>query len=288
MGEWYSLVFVMYQCVVGFAVVKVITGVFLHETFKVAASDDELMIIQKQRLKKKHSQKMRLLLEEADMGGDGKVGWFEFKNIMEEPRVKTWLSAMELDVRDIRAFFDMLDDGDHEIDLNELIDGVSRLKGNARSLDMVTLLYDTRRIITSMQSSTKVARQEASDLRRSFQNLEVMVSRVITGCMPKVGGDCLVAAPSGAQTARSMPAGLEVPSTHSPLLDLGSARPALQENSSTSAPPGIYSDKRLDSTQQRVRSGNPLVSRPAGQRTLRSGHGERDRRPQAYHNGVQS
>lgn len=268
-SEWYASLFIMYQCVVGFAVVKVITGVFLHETFKVAASDDELMIIQKQRLKNKHSQKMRLLLEEADMGGDGKVGWLEFKNIMEEPRVKTWLSAMELDVRDIQSFFDMLDDGDHEIDLNELISGVSRLKGNARSLDMVTLLHDSRRIITSIQSSTTVARQEASDLRQSLQQLEAMVSRVFAGHMPKVGGDCFMAAASGANmplSARSMPAGLQVPPTHSMLLDLAVVG------------------------QQSLRSGNPHASRSAGPRSppaSRSGHGERDRKPRVHH-GIQS
>merc|ERR1719171_1919048 len=43
-SEVYGLVFVLYKLIVGFAVVKVITGVFLHETFKVAQGDDDLMI----------------------------------------------------------------------------------------------------------------------------------------------------------------------------------------------------------------------------------------------------
>merc|ERR1719171_1141632 len=43
-NEAYAMLFILYKCVVGFAIIKVITGVFLHETFKVAQGDDELMI----------------------------------------------------------------------------------------------------------------------------------------------------------------------------------------------------------------------------------------------------
>merc|ERR1712007_51981 len=57
--ELYGYAIVLYKVVVGFAVIKVISGVFLHETFKTAASDDELMIVQKKRLQEKHGRKMK-------------------------------------------------------------------------------------------------------------------------------------------------------------------------------------------------------------------------------------
>merc|ERR1719240_630291 len=43
--ELYGFAIVVYKVVVGFAVIRVIIGVFLHETFKTASSDDELMIV---------------------------------------------------------------------------------------------------------------------------------------------------------------------------------------------------------------------------------------------------
>ena len=48
--EWYSIFSVAYKLIVGFAAVGIINGVFMQETFKVAASDDKLMMRQKAHL----------------------------------------------------------------------------------------------------------------------------------------------------------------------------------------------------------------------------------------------
>merc|ERR1712070_648351 len=136
-SEVWSPLFMIYLCVVGFSVVKVITGVFLHETFKVAGSDDELMIMQKERVTQKHRHKMQRFLMEADNTGDGRMDYQEFDKVMTDERVRTWLSAMGLEVRDVKGLFELLDDGDHTISSSELCNGVSRLKGEARSLDLI-------------------------------------------------------------------------------------------------------------------------------------------------------
>merc|ERR1719478_548804 len=68
-SAWFGPIMMAYKCIVGFAVVKVITGVFLHETFKCASSDDELMILSREREIRKHVQKMEMLFAEADHTG---------------------------------------------------------------------------------------------------------------------------------------------------------------------------------------------------------------------------
>merc|ERR1740130_2533764 len=78
-NEWYGLFMLIYKFTVGFAVVKVITGVFLHETFKVASSDDELMIVQKQRATQQHEQKMMRLFTQVDKSNDGLLSRQELK-----------------------------------------------------------------------------------------------------------------------------------------------------------------------------------------------------------------
>merc|ERR1712007_122789 len=52
--EGYGHGILIYKVVVGFGMLKVMTGVFLHETFKAAGSDDELMVVQKKRAQQKH------------------------------------------------------------------------------------------------------------------------------------------------------------------------------------------------------------------------------------------
>eukprot|EP00913_Durusdinium_trenchii_P020203 g18982.t1 len=56
---------------IGFAVIGVINGVFMQETFKVAGSDDKIMMRQRERERKLHTKKMKVLFEHADESGDG-------------------------------------------------------------------------------------------------------------------------------------------------------------------------------------------------------------------------
>jgi len=164
----------MGKCVVGFAVVKVISGVFMHETFKVAGADDDLMIMEKEKMRRRHRTKMNVLLQEADSSGDAMMDWEEFQNVIEDSRIKTWLSAMELDVRDPRFLFDMLntmvDDGDTVVSGIELAKGVSALRGPARSLDLAMVQRDIRDLLGKMThlESDVVSLRQHKDREQQF------------------------------------------------------------------------------------------------------------------------
>eukprot|EP00811_Abedinium_folium_P033177 NODE_6160_length_1699_cov_6.294529.p1 GENE.NODE_6160_length_1699_cov_6.294529~~NODE_6160_length_1699_cov_6.294529.p1 ORF type:complete len:474 (+),score=75.91 NODE_6160_length_1699_cov_6.294529:153-1574(+) len=149
-SEGYGAFLFLYRFIVGFAVVKVITGVFMHETFRVAASDDDLMIVQKNRITSKHTAKMVKLLERMDTSRDGKIQKSEFLEMMQDKSLATWLSSMDIEVDNPELLFEFLDDGDGEITLDELIRGTARLKGQARSMDVVGLItrcQDLREVI---------------------------------------------------------------------------------------------------------------------------------------------
>ncbi|CAJ1389767.1 unnamed protein product [Effrenium voratum] len=121
----------------GFAVVGVINGVLMQETFKVAHMDDTVMVREKQRAIRAHVQKMSLLFEEADTSGDGRVDLAEFKRILDDHEVKVWLAAMDVDVSDVDELFSMLDDGaDGRLSAEELVAGISKLQGVAKAMDL--------------------------------------------------------------------------------------------------------------------------------------------------------
>merc|ERR1719330_701779 len=83
-SEWYIIPMLVYKLVMGFAVVKVITGVFLHETFKVAATDDDLMVVQKTRASAKFRAQMTKLFATADKDASGSLSKSELKQILKE------------------------------------------------------------------------------------------------------------------------------------------------------------------------------------------------------------
>merc|ERR1712062_96822 len=126
--------------IIGFSVVSVITSVFIQETFKVATIDDKIMIMTKERARKIHMRKISALFGHADQDGSGSIDADEFNAVLADSELRTWLSAMELDVGDEGQLFELLDvDGDGELNLAELVDGISRLKGTARNYDVVNL-----------------------------------------------------------------------------------------------------------------------------------------------------
>merc|ERR1712039_999756 len=154
-AQWWSLFFVIHKLAVGFAIVGVINGVFMQETFKAAALDDRIMVRQKQRTAALHAKKMQIFFEHADQDGNGVLTHQEFREIASLPEVKVWLGAMDLDAEDTDALFRLLDvDRDGLIQTWELIAGVSRLKGAARSIDLIMLMRDIEDIKNSLETLT--------------------------------------------------------------------------------------------------------------------------------------
>jgi len=150
-SEWFGVVIIAYQLIVGFAVVMVIRGVFLHETFQAVEHDDDLMILRQIRRKAKLTKKMEALFLEADDSGDGYLNHEEFVGVMKDDRVKAWLSAMGLEVSEADIVFEMVDDGNHKISVDQFVDGLARLKGAARGVDMVQVLRLVRNLEPMVQ-----------------------------------------------------------------------------------------------------------------------------------------
>eukprot|EP00927_Polykrikos_kofoidii_P018570 TRINITY_DN18612_c0_g1_i4.p1 TRINITY_DN18612_c0_g1~~TRINITY_DN18612_c0_g1_i4.p1 ORF type:complete len:588 (-),score=81.57 TRINITY_DN18612_c0_g1_i4:101-1654(-) len=139
-SEFYALFFILYRCLLGFAVLNVINAVFVQQTIKVATADQEIMLTQKIRAKEEYARKLRVLFMQLDMSGDGNVTWDEFCDALSDASVKAWMNALELEPGDMRGLFMLLDDGDGQIDIEEFILGASRLKGPAKGIDMAHVM----------------------------------------------------------------------------------------------------------------------------------------------------
>merc|ERR1712187_755012 len=116
-NEWWAFFFVAYKCSIGFAVVQVISSVFIQQTFKVASRDEEVMITERKNASRAYLKNLERLLQTLDTSGDGIVTRKEFEAVLEDKEVKCWFAAMEVDVGEASQLFNVLDDGDGTIDL---------------------------------------------------------------------------------------------------------------------------------------------------------------------------
>eukprot|EP00928_Gymnodinium_smaydae_P100683 TRINITY_DN9934_c0_g1_i1.p1 TRINITY_DN9934_c0_g1~~TRINITY_DN9934_c0_g1_i1.p1 ORF type:complete len:194 (-),score=32.06 TRINITY_DN9934_c0_g1_i1:25-561(-) len=156
-GEAFFTFGMLHKLVIGFAVVAIINGVFMQQTFSVAAMDDVIMVRRKQTASEYHRRKMKQLWKEADLSADGEITLTKWQALLEDPGVKTWLSSMELDARDAALVFKLIDESnDGTVSFEELVQGVSKLKGAARSIDLHALALDHQKLFEYVSQSFRL------------------------------------------------------------------------------------------------------------------------------------
>merc|ERR1712137_262671 len=136
----------------GLAVVQVILSVFIQQTFKVAAQDERVMINEKEAQSNAIITNLQYLFDELDTSGDGHVDKVEFQVLKSDPVVKTWFSALEVDLGDIDDLFLLLDNGDGYISRNEFVDGIRAMRGLAKKTDILEI----KRLLKKVDSSLKI------------------------------------------------------------------------------------------------------------------------------------
>jgi len=138
---WCGLFWACYIVGVHFAVMRIISAMFLKETMKIAQSDTEAMTQEKMKHKDKFVSELGKFFRAADTSGDGLISCEEFEAIMDDPEIVKHLSIMEIEAFEMTGLFHLLDDGDGEVSFEEFLQGAMRLKGNARSSDSIAIMH---------------------------------------------------------------------------------------------------------------------------------------------------
>lgn len=148
----YSVFFFIYIISVTFAMFRIITALFLRDTLALASSDAEMAVQEKMKQKESYASKLLDFFSAADTSQDGYLTLGEFETILLDDSVKTWLSLMELDVHDTKQVFNILDDGDGLVSPTEFVEGILRLKGAARSTDVMRIMHCCHKLVEDLSA----------------------------------------------------------------------------------------------------------------------------------------
>eukprot|EP00445_Apocalathium_hangoei_P039191 CAMPEP_0203942194 /NCGR_PEP_ID=MMETSP0359-20131031/78436_1 /ASSEMBLY_ACC=CAM_ASM_000338 /TAXON_ID=268821 /ORGANISM="Scrippsiella Hangoei, Strain SHTV-5" /LENGTH=260 /DNA_ID=CAMNT_0050872873 /DNA_START=149 /DNA_END=931 /DNA_ORIENTATION=+ len=166
---WFALFFFIYVSSVVFAMTRIISALFLKDTLAVAANDTEMMIQQKASEKQAYAEKLLQVFYAADISGDGLISEKEFMDLLTHPDITHYLAFLELDATESKQLFYLLAETDNTISVEEFVKGAMRLKGTARSQDVVMIMHD----VTSLKKSILSL---GLDLRASIAALHAEVS----------------------------------------------------------------------------------------------------------------
>lgn len=97
----------VFKLVVGFAITNVISAVFIQQTMRVAATDDDLIISAKKRSASTYARSLSRVFQELDKNDNGTLSQDEFCDCLKDPKVKYWLEALEINPTNATSLFNI-------------------------------------------------------------------------------------------------------------------------------------------------------------------------------------
>jgi len=151
----YPMLFILFITFTLFAVMNIVTGVFVDSAFQANHKSRQIIIHEELEQKREYLRELRDLFNEMDLKGEGNITAEEFEDRLCDERVIAFFNAMRLDVTDSKTLFSILDkDGSSCVDITEFLEGCYRLQGESRSID------------------TKILRMQLSELMKTVSHLD--------------------------------------------------------------------------------------------------------------------
>lgn len=147
-GETYYFLFLVYIAFLTFAVLNVLTGIFVDAAMSVAEKDRDTVVHHELVLAQSYIEGMRNVLQSLDETGSGSVAWDDFVKHIEDQGVRSFLGVLDLDHHDMNLLFRMVGDERGTVcNIEDLLTGCTRIKGRAKNIDIFVLMYRTSKYI---------------------------------------------------------------------------------------------------------------------------------------------
>lgn len=141
-----AVYWMVYVMSVVFAVIRIITAIFLRETLKNADKDEEQQVAEDMRSKSTVVLALREMLLKSDKSGDGYFSQGEFDDLLLNREVTRVFHQLGVTAYEAEGLFYLLNIHQGEASVDEYLAGVLQLNNSGRSVDMVTLLYESWKI----------------------------------------------------------------------------------------------------------------------------------------------
>ncbi|CAK9004403.1 unnamed protein product [Durusdinium trenchii] len=124
---------------------QVITGVFVDTAIQTSNSQRDIQIEREMELKDSFLKSLKDFFEALDTDGSGSIHLEEIKIMLQDPTLAAYFAVLGFDEVNANQIFHLLDDDESgEVSIEEFLEGCSKLKGAARSIDVHALMHQCR------------------------------------------------------------------------------------------------------------------------------------------------
>jgi len=136
-----------------FGVLNILTGIFVDAALSAAQNDRDSIVEQEIQDKESTINTLKTIFKKVDSDQSGSITMDEFALLMDNQEVNALLSHLELRPSEATGLFRLLDD-DHSsrVSIDEFVNGCIRLKGGAKALDMISLMFEHKKMMRVVRS----------------------------------------------------------------------------------------------------------------------------------------
>lgn len=148
----YAVLFVIFVFVALIVAANTATGLFVQMVLDAEKHQSQNTVYERMVSKRRCIQAMRDVFHLVDINSSQTVTLDELNHALHDERMCAFLLSFDLDIHDITNLFGLLDrDGNGFVDISEFVFGCLRLKGEASTLDMLTLQVHTERCMHKVE-----------------------------------------------------------------------------------------------------------------------------------------
>jgi len=143
----YQVLFAFYVFFIIIGVLNVLTSVFVQRANELVKLDRDLVIQCQMVSNETFLHEMKAIFDEVDVDGTGTITWEKFWEYVQNEHVQAYFATQQLDTSDARELFNLLDaDNKGEVKIEDFVMGCMKVRGQAKSSDMATLLRESKRM----------------------------------------------------------------------------------------------------------------------------------------------
>merc|ERR550534_1334455 len=111
-------------------------------------------------------KELEKVFAEIDADGSGILELAEFELLLKDQRVKAWFRTMGLQIETAMHMFRLLDmDNSNTVSASEFVMGCMRLQGGAKNIDVATLMYENKRMMTKWTAFMDYVEEKLDELK---------------------------------------------------------------------------------------------------------------------------
>jgi len=130
--------FVLFIAIASFGLLNIVVGVVVESTLSTSEKDESKVKRAQERDRQRVFDHLREIFEAADEDGSGTLTLSEVQKAINKPEIYNKLKMIEFPVEDPKQVFMLLDyNNSCELSIDEFIAGCIRMKGSAKSKDLL-------------------------------------------------------------------------------------------------------------------------------------------------------